>query len=673
MTLHDLNAALKIYFRSDNEPLSLDKALVLSERVKEYYAFLLDDENSSEKNIKDEELNAYQANKKRFWFEIMPMIHFALYLRSIGNGPAAIIFCSHKEEYEGVFRWKDGKEVRLEITRALGKEGGQYERLSQEMLQKYGWAPAGQEIKYEGSQHKRKIDPNKNELRVYRNRYSLAAQIIKIKNENGNLTPEYEHDHFSVPLRLKQAFELKNKVKYQEYWFIITIPGYCGADEFFEGCSIFWDKIGEDPGIFKRVFVVNENYIKCANNEIKDNSILDSDNLEHYMPHLFSKVETEFKSTNGQRMWKFLLHHAKDDFLIKNIHEITEWLYLVKSHTVQDEQDDFWKIYDRLLRVSKSLNYVESLDLFHDIWNHPVGKLTLVAAELALEKNKEAYIKLSILIKTTNHNQKFILAAVAYYFSLLDKGWVKQHMLQHLKWNPNNQKIQYIWQAFVEGIYSKQPMLDCKLFFEIKQDFLEAIKHLSHKETHQKLCYILMYFFFYEDKYFRQTDLSKEFLKNLDIEKLEHISYAIFQLLDAAGEKSSELWKSKIDNWLKSNWPKREKLLNPTISDNFVETAIESRSAFGEAVKTLLALDLLTTSPKLFIFINKLINSNIPNYFPTETLVLLDKICSSSLISSNSIFSGKKQLREILWVIKNEYPEISNNQLYMKLIDYAQS
>jgi hypothetical protein len=656
-------------FDDENNPLSLEEAINLASRADICYSIL------TKTDLKFSASKGFNDDKDRFIYEIKPIISIATYLQSLGNAPARILFCSRTKEYDGVFRWDDGKEVRLELTRAIGgKNGGKNEGLVQELLDKEGTAPLGQTIHSSGTKKNRQF---------FCNEPRIATDLHKT----------------NIPARLKLALKNKNDQKYKGYWLVITVPLYSFEDTFYEACARFWRNTYKASIPFDRVLVIPEEFIKYSDafsikyDEIQlnistrikkrnlEDSIWDSWNDDHKIHFLLRLPNNTFDSTEGKELYT-LLFKAPDSLLLKNLYNITKWLLQASENMLQDNELRFLELFDRIAQCVCKTHIAARLDNpINEAFNHPVGELTRAILLLLSQRLKTSnqvshniQLRLTNLIQNSNHNQ--LISLILTFLSLrwlfeIDKRWVKEHVLKHFKWGQQNQETQYVWQAFISGIYSIKPTLPHELFSEIKQDFLESIKHVNQKEAHQNLCYILIHLFFCEDQYLTKEDLSKKFLEDLSIEQLEHMSFAIFQLLDAAKEKSHELWTNKINSWIKTNWPQGQQFVSSEISDNFVKAAIESRDAFGEAIKTLSSLNLLTISQELFILLNKLINSDFPKQFSNETLVLLDKICPPNFKSINFIFSEKEKLRGILWIIKNENSEILDRSLYKKLLDYV--
>lgn len=378
----------------------------------------------------------------------------------------------------------------------------------------------------------------------------------------------------------------------------------------------------------------------------------------------------EFDSESGQELYN-LLRKVPDDILIKNSDYIAKWLLQVSQNVKEDSEPKFLELFDRLVKCASKTSIKGRLDsCINEAFNHPIGELTrsiLFLLDRNLKMNnqisQEIQLRLTDLVGGSNQNQliSLIIAVlnIGWLFKI-DKEWVKTYLLKHFKWIPSNQGFQYIWQAFIKDIYSKNPTLSHELFSELKHDFLEAIKHLNQKESHQSLCYILIYLLFHEDSYFDQKDFSKELLIELDIEKLEHISCAIFQLLDSAGEKSHKLWASKINSWIKTNWPQDEQFVTSGISDNFVKAAIIAREAFGEAVKTLSLQGMLTVSNDigfLLYTINHLY-SPLSEFFPEESLEVLYRVLPRENMEGLLSFYKLRDIKKCLEIITTYQPRL---------------
>lgn len=639
MLIDSLNNVFKKLFNDQNSLLTLDEASDLVSEATKFYALLLKDKNSPENGLKHTDRTKFKEYKKKFGPEILPLVHIATYLKSRHDEPEKILFCPKNQEYDGVFYWRD-KEERLELVRALGGDsGGHNEGLVQELLDEVGVAPLGQPINCSGNKNKRQFGKNDPHIRVDLHKTDIPDRL-----------------ELALKYKIKKALESKNPQKYKKHWLIITVPLYWDEDTFHEACAIFWERMRKTRSPFSRVFVITEESIKTGDifsincdeffyglpARIKKRnlaqSIWDSWNDEHIIHFLLRLQNLEFDSESGQDLYN-LLCKVPDDILIKNLNYIAKWLLQVSQNMKEDSESKFLDLFDRIIQCASKISIKGRLNSsINEAFNHPIGDLTrsiLLLLDQNLKMNnqisQEIQLRLTDLVGDSNQNQliSLIIAVlnIGWLFKI-DKEWVKTYLLKHFKWIPSNQGFQYIWQAFIHRIYSKNPSLSHELFSELKHDFLQAIKHLKQKESHQSLCYILIYLFFQEDNYFDQKDFSKEFLIEFDIENLEHISFAIFQLLDSAGEKSHELWTSKINRWLKTNWPQGEQFVTPTLSDNFVRAAITARAAFGAAIKTLSSQGMLTISNDIgfLLYVISHLDSLLSEFFPEESLEVLYKV-----------------------------------------------
>lgn len=660
----------------ENNRFSLDEAVNLEKNINICYSIL------AKTTFQSVSSKDFKSDQKRFLYEIKPMIAIANYLHSTGNDLAAIAFCSDKSElkYDGVFYWKGGEKTHLELTRAIGgREGGKNESLAKQLLEERGMAPFNQKINY---------TRNKREINFEFNAPSIHVDLHKTH----------------IPARLKLALKEKlekirksqDSQKYQDYWLIITVPLYWPEDTFHEVCARFWKSAYEMKIPFKRIFVVTEEFIRIIDDlpkwtkkinlegfeQIKkgnlEDSVWDSWSNEHKIYFLLRLQNIEFHSKNGQELYDLLLK-TSDDIVLKNLDDIARWLLQISQNIEQDSESKFLELFDRVVRCAFKIRIPERRsDPINGAFNHPVGDLTRSILFL-LDKNlrttnqisQDIRVRLTNLVEDRNPNQLMSLivafSEIQWLFQI-NKEWVKDHLLKYFQYKQRNQNSYHVWKAFITGIYSKNPTVPYDLFCEIKQDFIKTIRYLNKISSYQELCYVLMYLFFCEEGYFDKEDLSQKFLSSLDTKALEHISFAIFQLLNSVGEQSHELWKSKINNWLRTSWPKGKQFVNSTISDYFVMAAIKSGNAFDEALKTLSVLDLLKISQNLFYLLRELLCSEIPSKFPDETTELLIKICPDSFQSVSSILSGKEKLQDILWIIRNAKPKISNNQVYKKLL-----
>lgn len=306
------------------QPLTLGQAAELSQQAQKACSFI----NEVKIELKTYKYNEIE-NKRLYEFE---SLRYAFeYLTKRGEPVDQMIFFAYDEPlgYDGELQISS-KKVQIETTRAVGKNGGQRERLVKEMLAKYGAAPEGQEIQYSGNEHKRKIDLEKNRVKVISNPATFGSQVIELHNpppqkeywdftkdglhyirypcggynvkktiepDSHYLTQEqinwieemhqknsyaftkapsaeFKANNINIPNRLKEAFFLKNDCKYKEYWLIISIPLYCHDTEFYNGCNAFWESINRYSGVFNRVLIVCEDHIKQG--IIKDNSVWDS-------------------------------------------------------------------------------------------------------------------------------------------------------------------------------------------------------------------------------------------------------------------------------------------------------------------------------------------------------------------------------------------------------------
>jgi hypothetical protein len=722
MSLNSFNTTLKKLF---DAKCTLEEALTLANDAKKHYNLLLKDPNSPERNIKHPDHKKFTKAKKRFWDEIIPIIHVAEYLKSQGNAPERIIFCSISEEYDGVFRCNDQKEIRLEVTRALGgTEGGEDEGLTQELLDKEGIAPLGQNIDSEGKKNNRRFGENK--LKVFKDRHlkqgkSYSFKTVPCENQNLDLCNNLESIQdlengieMSLEARLEEAIRNKNNPKRAGYWLIITAPVFGPEDILHEACSRFWSTVRQglmrkeesetknkkDPIVFSRVLVIAEEFIKGEDtvsincDEIEFNlperikkrnfeqSIWDSWNDEHKIDFLLKSPNLKFESEDGKELCRLLLN-LSDNLLIKNLDSIAEWLKEVSFGKLEQKSEKkFLKLFDNVIQCISQIPVAEKLeDPKRMAFNHPIGDLTEATIQKLRNSNSSKGLppairsRLTILVeKKTNPNYLIsllrLLASVGlnHLYQLDYSKWTKKYILPYFRWSSNNDLTQHIWTIFLWQVSAdKRPILTTDLFAEIKQDFIKTIYQLNSKEE-ESFWYIFIYLYFSRDGYFTESDLSRDRLENLPIEKLEFISFAVFQVLDVEGKNSQNLWNNKIDPWIKASWPQGEQFITTKISDNFIRAAMAAGGAFGEAIKTLsLKGMLIPVSLPSLLYIVQRFDLNISAFFPEESLEMWYKILPKEIIENDLSSENLYSIREYLDKLVVSHPSFVKDSRYIEL------
>jgi hypothetical protein len=239
----------------DSKILSLQEANDLSKELTKSY---IESKRKEYRESEEFESKEFKDRKNSFFNEFETIRHVAMYLKERGEEPESIQFCAQNQSlgYDGIFKWS-GREVHVEVTRAIGEDGGQNERVTQELLELRGIAPYGQPIEYEGKKHNRSFGEN-----------APVARLI-------------ETSEFSISMQ--EAFNKKNNKKYKDCWLIISVPGHFWLPELlYKSCLDFWGNIGQNSGVFKRIFAVSEERIK-SHSDSDENHVWDS---EHYYSYL---------------------------------------------------------------------------------------------------------------------------------------------------------------------------------------------------------------------------------------------------------------------------------------------------------------------------------------------------------------------------------------------------
>lgn len=239
----------RINFIWDNiksKNISLNEFNNLVTQLRSYY--------TSEEERQNTIFKDYIDCRNSFFNEVEPIKSVAMHLKKKGEMPDRVMFCAHDQNlgYDGVFERLNAKNY-LEVTRAA-EDTGQNEQLRRELLASKGIAPYGQPIESHGTKHNRTFGPN-----------IPRARRINISE-------------FSTSLQ--KAFDNKNKDKYQGLWLIITLPEHWGQlDLFYKGCLEFWSNVQQSTGVFTRIFIVSEEYIKSG----KESPVWDSSYCNDYI------------------------------------------------------------------------------------------------------------------------------------------------------------------------------------------------------------------------------------------------------------------------------------------------------------------------------------------------------------------------------------------------------
>ncbi|QBF87872.1 hypothetical protein EXN74_15865 [Leclercia adecarboxylata] len=300
--------------------------------------------------------------------------------------------------------------------------------------------------------------------------------------------------------------------------------------------------------------------------------------------------------------------------------------------------------------------------------NHPVGHITQALINLWFKHNPSDNELLPDTLKPSFTNlcdsevEKFIHGRVLLSSQLIalfrvDPTWTEKYLLPFLDWR-NHIEAKAVWEGFLWSPRLYQPLLTA-----FKFHFLDSANHYEDLGEHRQQYASLLTYAALGPTQDYTVDEFRGAISVLPQHGLEKIAMALYQALEGAGNQREDYWKNRILPFWRNIWPKSLELMTQQVSASLTQLVIASGNEFPFALKEV--IDWLQPIEHPNYAIHRLYESGLCKRFPTEAVVLLNAIISTS---------NRRWLPENFSFCLNEIsrtaPHLEQDAGYLRLSNY---
>lgn len=304
------------------------------------------------------------------------------------------------------------------------------------------------------------------------------------------------------------------------------------------------------------------------------------------------------------------------------------------------EDSDVTNRRDRLLLWDAALDIalrtgtgVEGADPLNDAINKPVGQLTdgfgrLIGRVVRTEEGLPALLldRVEGLVATADGGSELRAAGeparVTVYVRLslffgVEPDWTLAHLVPRLDWE-DPEEAALAWSGFLWS-----PGVGPDLWDGIKDHALAACWHFGELGRHRSdLAGLLVAK--YVEGYPLKADELRAALRSVDDAARRHAVHQISKRLEGAGEKSGQLWRSRVGPMFRKAWPKEKSLRSKDLTLQLAPALLRTGDAFLEAVEDTAALLVPLGDPGFII--RKLSQTAYPDDEPGASLQYLEAV-----------------------------------------------
>jgi hypothetical protein len=217
------------------------------------------------------------------------------------------------------------------------------------------------------------------------------------------------------------------------------------------------------------------------------------------------------------------------------------------------------------------------------------------------------------------------MAPMLFILYRIDPQWTERAFLSRM--NPDSTRFDpLLWEG-----YFWSPRFTDDLVMAFKESFLKVPGNLDDKADHVRVNGAQLFIHIAIPPE-RRIDMAEArgVLYKMSPAQLAYAVEALKRMLEAAGGKSSALWRETIGPWFKGVWPRRTRDRSPELSGELARMAMEAGDAFPEAVT---AIEGILTEEQwdwaLLDLHEREKDSRLVSRFPKAALTLMDRIVSS--------------------------------------------
>ena len=372
----------------------------------------------------------------------------------------------------------------------------------------------------------------------------------------------------------------------------------------------------------------------------------------------------------ADRSWRYVastLLEVSPDVLRELGHAISRWLEAV-ARTILTNVAGFFTLLHKVLALYRSDRLDANNDLVFSSLNHPVGHVTEASIHWWFRQSPKdnqmlpEFLRLLYSEICDSHAEgwrhgRVILAKHVIALYRVDREWTEIHLLPLFDWSQSPDEAKAAWQGFLMSPRLFRPLMDM-----IKSSFLAAADHyLDLGELGRQYANLLAFAGLEPGDTFLTTELA-DATKALPKKGLDGIADTLVLALESAGEQREEYWMNRVQPYFKTIWPKSRDIANEHISESFAKICIAARRAFPDAFSHLKNWLMPLDYPELVV--KKMLESELPKRFPSESLDFLDRIIGHG---RRWVPSG---LRRCLEEIQSGETSLESDPRFIRLKDF---
>ena len=383
---------------------------------------------------------------------------------------------------------------------------------------------------------------------------------------------------------------------------------------------------------------------------------------------------------HAQRSWRYMakvITNVPDEKIQELAHSISQWLEAIALNFTRQERE-FFSIVERILRLDYP-DIVGTIDLVTKAINHPVGLVTRALLSWwntgSLEEGQGLSNKLKTIftslcdtgIKKYRHGRLLLAANIVTLFSV-DEDWTKKYLLPLFNWEVSKEEARIAWEGFLSLPQLYRPLMEA-----MKTVFLDTAKHyqdFKENSAAEQYAALLLSASLDPGDTFTEEEL-KDATCAISPKGREIAIQALWQRLEATGDKRDNFWNDRVKPYLLLIWPQTKEYTSEGIAEQLGHLCVAAGENFPEAFETLRFW--LEPIENPIYLITRLHQADICKDHPSEALKFLVLIIDNEEEWKDPLtgtYLKHSKLRECLEQIKQSKPELVETPEYKELSTY---
>lgn len=353
-----------------------------------------------------------------------------------------------------------------------------------------------------------------------------------------------------------------------------------------------------------------------------------------------------------QRSWNFIggsLTEAPDEVVKELGHSLGWWLQSAAKE-INKNEIAFFEIIQKILSVHRDEVMESDDDPVGTAINHPIGFITEASLRWWYRQSLEDGLGLNALlnpiftelcntsISIFRHGRVLLATHVITIFRV-DREWTIINLLPIFDWQSSEVEARAAWAGYLGSPRIYPPLMEI-----FKSQFLDTAKHYVNLGKYgEQYAALLTYVSLEPGDIFNKSELAVA-TRSLPAEGLKSVVRALVNALEGTTQHRAEYWRNRVLPYLKSIWPKSNRIITPSISGNFARLCIAAQDAFPDALQELRHW---LNPPEFPDFLVHLLHeAKLCKQYPKESLAFLDIIIASQVGSPQYLQNCLNTIRE---------------------------